>query len=119
MRKHNWIVCGLSGVAAGAINGLFGAGGGMVLVPLLIRAGKLEDKKAFATAICIILPLCIVSIITYAIRGTISVSSARPYLIGGLLGGILAGLLFQKVSAKLLHRLFGILILWGGFRLLR
>lgn len=119
MDKPNWITYGLSGAAAGIINGLFGAGGGMVLVPLLIKAGKLEDKKAFATAICIILPLCVVSIIIYATRGVVSVSMALPYLIGGLLGGILGGILFQKVSVKLLHRLFGILILWGGFRLLR
>ena len=119
MQKHKWLIYGLSGAAAGMINGLFGAGGGMILVPLLIKAGKLEDKKAFATAICIILPLCVVSIVIYAVRGALSVSSAWPYLIGGLLGGILGGKLFQKVSVNFLHKLFGILILWGGFRLLR
>ena len=119
MHKHNWFIYGLSGAAAGMINGLFGAGGGMILVPLLIKVGKLEDKKAFATAICVILPLCFVSITIYAIGGALSVSLAWPYLIGGLVGGVLGGILFQKISAKLLHKLFGILILWGGFRLLR
>ena len=38
----------VSGMAAGAANGLFGAGGGMILVPLLTRWGGLEDKTALA-----------------------------------------------------------------------
>ena len=41
----------LAGAAAGSVNGLFGAGGGMVLVPMLIRFGRLEDKKAFSSAV--------------------------------------------------------------------
>ena len=47
-RKSRYAV---SGVLAGVVNGLFGAGGGMVLVPLLTGFGKLEDKKAFSSAI--------------------------------------------------------------------
>ena len=48
----NWksyLPFGLAGAAAGLINGFFGAGGGMVLVPLLIHLGKLPDKEAFAS----------------------------------------------------------------------
>ena len=53
----------LAGALAGFINGFFGAGGGMVLVPLLIWLCRLEDKAAFSSAIAVILPLCIVSIV--------------------------------------------------------
>ena len=72
----------LSGAAAGTANGLFGAGGGMILIPLLTRWAKLEDKKAFATSISIIAPLCLVSIVIYAINGNLSISIAIPYLLG-------------------------------------
>ena len=65
MRKKKWMVYGLSGAAAGFINGLFGAGGGMVLVPMLIKFCKVEDKKAFSSAISIILPLSLVSLFVY------------------------------------------------------
>lgn len=119
MKDRSWLKFGLCGAAAGAVNGLFGAGGGMVLVPMLIGLGKLEDKKAFASAICVILPLCIVSIAVYSMRGSIPLSSAAPYLVGGLAGGLLGGIIFRKVSANFLHKLFGILIIWGGLRLLR
>ena len=108
----------MSGAAAGLVNGLMGAGGGMVLVPLLIRWCGLPDKHAFATAISIILPLCIVSIVVHAMHGPLPLAEAWPYLAGGLLGGIAGGLLFRRVSALFLHRLLGAFILWGGVRLL-
>ena len=116
--KRDWLRYGLSGACAGLINGLFGAGGGMVLVPLLIHVGKLEDKKAFSSAICVILPLCVVSIAVYCAKSIFPLSAALLYLIGGRLGGLLGGLLFRRVPAAVLHKLFGIVIIWGGFRLL-
>ena len=45
-----------AGSIAGAINGLFGAGGGMALVPLLRSLVKLPDICVFPSSVCIILP---------------------------------------------------------------
>lgn len=106
----------LSGAAAGAANGLFGAGGGMILVPLLTRWAGLEDKKAFATSISIIAPLCMVSIVVYCIQGSMDFMAALPYLIGGFFGGLIGGKIFKKVPAKMLHRALGLIIIYGGIR---
>lgn len=106
----------VSGGLAGAANGLFGAGGGMILVPLLTRWAALPDKKAFATSISIIAPLCVVSIIVYCIQGSMDFMQALPYLIGGFLGGLIGGKLFKKVPAKFLHRALGLIIIYGGIR---
>ena len=110
--------CLLAGLAAGFVNGFFGAGGGMVLVPLLVWLVGLPDKLAFSSAISIILPLCIVSLVIYGRHDMLPLSDALPYLIGGAGGGVLAGLWFQKVPAKWLHLALGALILLGGLRLL-
>lgn len=118
INMKKWFRYGLSGAAAGIVNGLFGAGGGMVLVPLLIRFGQLEDKKAFSSAISIILPMCLVSIAVYWTKQVFPIREALPYLLGGLAGGILGGVLFRNVSAHFLHKIFGLVILWGGVRLL-
>ena len=59
MKQSNWLPCALSGAAAGFVNGFFGAGGGMLLVPLLIRLAKLEDRTAFSSSVCIVLPMCL------------------------------------------------------------
>ena len=105
--------CLLAGALAGFVNGFFGAGGGMVLVPLLIWLCRLEDKAAFSSAIAVILPLCIVSIVIYALHDSLPVSDALPYLIGGAAGGVLAGLLFRKMPARALHLILGAVILAG------
>ena len=110
--------CLLAGLAAGFVNGFFGAGGGMVLVPLLIWLVGLPDKLAFSSAISIILPLCVVSHVIYGRHDMLPLSDALPYLLGGAGGGVLAGLWFQKVPAKWLHLALGALILLGGVRLL-
>lgn len=110
--------CLLAGLAAGFVNGFFGAGGGMVLVPLLIWLVGLPDKLAFSSAISIILPLCIVSLFIYGRHDMLPLADALPYLLGGAGGGVLAGLWFQKVPAKWLHLALGALILLGGVRLL-
>ena len=112
----NTLKYALSGAAAGTANGLFGAGGGMILIPLLTRWAKLEDKKAFATSISIIAPLCLVSITVYALKGSLSVSTALPYLLGGFFGGLIGGKLFRKVPTVFLHKALGLIILYGGIR---
>ena len=108
----------LSGAAAGAINGLFGAGGGMLLVPLLTGFCRLEDRKAFATAIAVIAPLCVVSLLVYGLRGDLELAAALPCLAGGLLGGLAGGKLYGRIPTVWLHRILGLLILYGGGRIL-
>ena len=103
--------------AAGLANGLFGAGGGMLLLPLLERLTDLDSREQFASSVCIILPLCLVSAAVYWLRGGAFPGEAVPYLIGGALGGLIAGLLLKRLPTVLLHRVMGALIVWGGLRL--
>ena len=106
----------VSGALAGAVNGLFGGGGGMVLVPLLDGWCKVEGKKAFATCVAAILPLCAVSGAVYLFRGEFDWMAAVPYFISGLAGGIVGGRLFRRVSVKWLRGLFAAFLIYGGVR---
>ena len=108
----------LCGAAAGIVNGLFGAGGGMVLIPLLRKFTSLEEKQVFASGVAVILPLSAVTLGMFFLKGGKIPSQGLPYIIGGALGGIGAGILLKKVKAKWLHRALGAFILYGGFRLL-
>lgn len=116
IKKYAGII--LAGVGAGAVNGLFGAGGGMVLVPLLSWLTDLEYREIFPASVCIILPVCIVSLLITYRSGTVDAKTIMFYLLGSAGGGILAGLLGKRIPTKWLHRLLGILILWGGIRYL-
>ena len=50
-KRGTWLRAGLTGAAAGAVNGLFGAGGGMLLLPLLHRLTDLREHEAFACSV--------------------------------------------------------------------
>lgn len=108
----------LAGLCAGAVNGLFGAGGGMVLVPLLTFMTDLSEEEIFPASISIILPICLVSLCFTAFSAGIELRSALPYLLGSAAGGLLAGVFGRRIPAKWLHRALGLLILWGGVRYL-
>ena len=118
LKKHTWLPLALAGACAGAVNGLFGAGGGMVLVPLLTLLTSLEDGEIFPASLSIILPICLVSLWVSAIHVPLPWGQAFPYLLGSAAGGLAAGLWGRKIPVKWLHRGLGILILWGGFRYL-
>ncbi len=115
--KQKWKYAA-TGALAGLANGMFGAGGGMFLVPLLIRWGGLSQRQAFATSVGVILPLSAVSAAIYFFKGQLDLTSAWPYLLGGFLGGLTSGRIFQKVPVVWLRRGFGLLIVYGGLRAL-
>ncbi len=120
MKEKTWKLLrpALAGAAAGLVNGFFGGGGGMVLVPLLAGWCGLGQRKAFATSVAIILPLCVLSAVIYLFRGGMDFAAALPYLAGGLLGGLLGGRLFKGLNMTWLRRGFALLILYGGVRAL-
>ena len=89
------------GAIIGVVNGLFGAGGGMLAVPLLSIVGGLESKKAHATAILVILPLCLVSSVTYLVGGNVNLivllCASAGVFVGGILGAKLLKILPENI----------------------
>ena len=113
-----WLGCAVAGLGAGALNGLFGAGGGMVLVPLLSLLTDLDEDQMFSTSVIILLHICIISLLFTRGWESFSFIQALPYLLGSAAGGILAALWGRKIPSLWLHRVLGILIIWGGVRYL-
>lgn len=111
-----WLTPALAGSLAGIVNGFFGGGGGMVLVPLLTGCCRLDQRRAFATSVAIILPLCVLSSTIYFFRGGLDIGAALPYLAGGLVGGWIGGRIFKKLNMDWLRRAFALLILYGGVK---
>ena len=116
--SKNGLRYALAGGAAGVVNGLLGGGGGAVLVPLLTGACGMEQRRAFATSVAVILPLCALSAGLYFTRGGLDWRQALPYLMGGTLGGWAGGRWFRGVHPLWLRRGFGLLLILGGARCL-
>lgn len=108
----------LAGVAAGLINGVFGGGGGMVLLPLLTRWGGLKQKSAFATCVAVILPMSCLSAVIYVWQVRPALWQVIPYPAGAVAGGVLGGLTFDKVPVRVLRVIFGLFMLYAGVRYL-
>ena len=89
-----------------------------MLVPVLTRLCGMEQRRAFATSVAVILPLCVLSVGIYFMRGGLGLSAAWPYLVGGTVGGWLGGRLFKGVRVDWLRRGFGLLLIYGGVRYL-
>ena len=87
-----------------------------MLVPALTRLCGLEQRRAFATSVAVILPLCALSAAIYLLRGGLELGTALPYLLGGAAGGWLGGRLFKGVRVSWLRRGFGLLLIYGGVR---
>ena len=107
-----------AGFIAGILNGLLGAGGGMVIVPMLERSG-LEPTRAHATSIAVIVPLCILSAAFYLQGGSLKLTDALPYIPAGLIGAYAGAKLLPHIPARILRRIFGAFMLYAAYHLLR
>ena len=108
----------LTGCVAGVVNGVFGGGGGMLVVPMLSFLIKYPPKTAHATAILIILPLSIVSGLFYASFGNFFLQVGIPVGVGVVVGGILGAFLLSKLPSKIVVVIFSIIMAAAGVKML-
>lgn len=108
----------LAGLFIGAVNGLFGAGGGMLAVPCLTYIGGLDEKSAHATAIALILPLCLVSSVAYGTGATIENGVVLPTVLGVTIGGVIGACLLKSLSSDVVSFVFYALMLFAGLKMI-
>lgn len=114
--KRKWYFYPLA-VCIGLLNGLFGAGGGVVAVPVLRGAGLAEDE-AHATSISITFPLAVMSGLLYLQKQSFHIGEALPYLPGAALGALLGAWLLPRIGSIWLRRIFGAVVVFSALRLL-
>lgn len=116
--KRRVLGAGAAGLAAGTVNGIFGAAGGMVLIPALSLICRVKEDSLFPMSVSVMLPVCLVSLLMSSPVAALPWADALPYLTGSAIGGVLAGIWGGKLPVKWLHRILGAMILWGGIRYL-
>ncbi len=118
MKENNNIKLYSLGLVTGLVNGVFGSGGGMIIVPALVLFLGLKDYKAHATAISIIFPLTVISTVIYLLNNTIPFKISALVMIGGLLGSFIGAKLLNKIPAKILRKVFGAIIIYTAIRMI-
>ena len=107
----------LIGIFIGFINGVFGSGGGTLLVPILNNILKVEEHKSHATALAIIIFLSTTSSLVYISKGTFDINLTIQAAIGSIIGGVIGAKLLSKVNGKFLRIGFGIVMIIAAFRM--
>ena len=110
------------GFIAGGINGLLGAGGGILITYFLsytLKESQTDKNSIFANALITMLPISIVSFIIYFLRGYVALEVNLAYLIApAILGGIGGAFLLKKINFKIVKILFTALVIYSGFTML-
>lgn len=108
----------LVGIAGGLSSGLLGVGGGIVLVPLLAKFLHLDQRRAQATSLAILVFSSLAAALTYGALGTVDLRLAALLALGAVVGVRLGALTSGRVPSSTLRRAFGVLALIVGVRLL-
>ena len=119
MKHHILMFCTLLavGFGAGLINGLLGAGGGILIVfalGRLLRKNLRDTRSIFATAVAVILPLSLLSALRYFQHQSTDLTDAALLLLPAVIGGATGALLLRRLSPALLSRIFAAVVLISG-----
>ncbi len=115
--KSGFLKTSLIGFAVGLINGIFGSGGGTLLVPCLVFLMGVEDHKAHATAISIILPLSLISSFIYIRHDVVDPTLTLKVAIGSVAGALLGSCVLNRFSVNALRNIFGIFMIIAALRM--
>ena len=105
------------GAGAGAVSGLFGVGGGIVLVPYLVLVRGWEQKRAQATALVMVAMAATAGLLPYARSGLVVWAAAAAILIGGLIGAVVGSAIVARARSWVLQLAFAVLLVVAALRL--
>ena len=107
------------GLVAGTFAGLFGVGGGVLIVPALIFLAKFPIKMALGTSLgsIAILPVGLLGVYTYYRHGNLNVRASLLIALGIFLGAWIGARLAQMIPAATLQRIFAVFIMIMAIRL--
>lgn len=117
MPKRQKLKLCLVGAVCGAINGLFGSGGGLVAVPALKACGY-DVKKAHASSIAMTASFSIVSVFIYLSHQAQGFSLALRFIPAGIIGALVGTFLLRRISPVFLSRIFAVIMIYSGVRLI-
>jgi uncharacterized membrane protein YfcA len=108
---HRLPVAILAGFGVGIVSSVFGIGGGIVLVPLLLIAAKIQPTVVSATSGFIVMCTAPVGVLTHGIAGDIDWAIALPLVVGGLVGGSVAPSIAKRVASPHIVTLLAIVLM--------
>ena len=108
----------LIGLSAGMLSGLFGIGGGIMVVPALVFFWGMEQKMAQGTTLLMMLPpIGLLAAMEYWKRGQADWHAALWICIGFIAGGLIGAKVVGGMSTLCLRRVFAVILVLVGVRM--
>lgn len=105
------------GVCAGFLAGLFGVGGGILIVPALVLVARMDQRLAHGTSLAAVLPISAASLATYSFNGHVDWAVALCLAVGAVGGAVIGTKLLHILPHRILAVLFSALLLVSAVRL--
>lgn len=105
------------GLGAGFLSGVFGVGGGILVVPGLMMFVRMEQRRAHGTSLAAVLPIAVASLVTYWAHDHVDWPVALWLSIGALAGAFVGASLLAIISKRNLALVFAIVLAIVGIRL--
>lgn len=106
------------GVATGFMSGLFGVGGGILMVPGLVLIARFEQRRAHATSLAAMLPMAVAGLVTYVINDGIDWLLAGLLALGSVFGAVVGTSLLTRLSKRALSIVFAVPLVIAAVRML-
>jgi uncharacterized membrane protein YfcA len=119
MPQASVVLLAVIGVVAGVLSGVFGIGGGVVIVPALIYLAGFRQHQATGTSLAVLLPpIGIAAAYEYYRNGNVDMRAAAIIAAGVLAGGWVGAVIANRVSGPYLRLAFGIFVVSLGVYLI-
>lgn len=107
----------LIGLVGGFFSGMFGVGGGIILVPLLVLLLRVPQKLASGISLAAILPTSVAGLIGYAVQGSVDWIAGLFLIVGAVGGSLLGTWLLHRLPSKALRWIFIVFLLLVAARM--
>lgn len=119
MATEQLILLLATGLTAGIVAGFFGVGGGIVIIPALVFLFGMTQHQAQGTSLGVLLfPIGLLAVWNYHKAGYINFKYVFILVIAFVIGGYLGSLISVNLPNQLLKRLFGVLMLLVGIKMI-
>jgi uncharacterized membrane protein YfcA len=113
-----FLIAGLIGIFSGVASGLFGVGGGIVMVPAMVLLLKMDVKLAVGTSLAVIIPTALSGTFKHLQLGNVDLKVALSLVPAAMIGSYIGAYLTSHISSGNLKKAFGGFIILVGLRLL-
>lgn len=117
---ENWYLFIIAGIAAGIISSMFGVGGGILMVPILVLGFSFGQKSAQGMSLFIMLPIALAGAVRYKLNSDIPINLPVCGLmaLGGIAGAMIGSQIVFNISEAVLKRIFAVFIIITGIHMI-